>query len=119
MLNKLLISILEQDTAPIVVCGTDSVIVYMNMSAKEKHHGDLTGKSVKDCHSEKSKELIDKVVLWFAKDKANNVVYTYHSDKENKDVYMVALRDADGTLIGYYEKHESRNPEKRKLYDIC
>ncbi len=23
--------------------------------------------------------------------------------KKNKDVYMVALREADGTLIGYYE----------------
>lgn len=26
--------------------------------------------------------------------------------KENKDVYIVALRDESKTLIGYYEKHE-------------
>lgn len=38
-------------------------------------------------------------------------------DKENKDVYMVALHDDTGVLIGYYEKHEYRNIEKR-LYDI-
>ena len=36
---------------------------------------------------------------------------------QNKDVYMVALRDA-GKLIGYYEKHEYRNAEMMKLYDL-
>ena len=25
---------------------------------------------------------------------------------------------ADGTLIGYYEKHEYRNPETAKLFDF-
>jgi hypothetical protein len=31
---------------------------------------------------------------------------------------MVALRDASGELIGYYEKHEYRNRETAKLYNI-
>ena len=31
---------------------------------------------------------------------------------------MVALRDENGELIGYYEKHEYRTPETMKLYDI-
>lgn len=33
-------------------------------------------------------------------------------------VYMVALRDDAGKLIGYYEKHEYRNRETRKIYDL-
>ena len=41
-----------------------------------------------------------------------------NNDEENKDVYTVALRDDDGNLIGYYEKHEYRNNETAKLYDI-
>lgn len=36
---------------------------------------------------------------------------------ESKDVYMVALRD-EGELIGYYEKHEYRNAETMKPYDL-
>ena len=44
-------------------------------------------------------------------------MYTYRNDEENKDVYMVALRDADGALIGYYEKHEYRNREMAGLYE--
>ena len=31
---------------------------------------------------------------------------------------MVALRDEDGTLIGYYEKHEYRDVETRARYDF-
>ena len=30
---------------------------------------------------------------------------------------MVALRD-DGELIGYYEKHEYRDKETMKMYDL-
>lgn len=118
MLNKLFKSILEQDTAPIVVCDMDSIIVYMNPAAIERYHKDLTGSSLKDCHNAKSNEMIEKVLAWFGESKANNIIYTYHNDKENKDVYMVALRDDDGTLIGYYEKHEYRNRETNTLYNF-
>ena len=31
---------------------------------------------------------------------------------------MVALRDEDGNLIGYYEKHEYRDPETCAMYDF-
>lgn len=54
---------------------------------------------------------------WFAADGSHNIVYTSHNEKQNKDVYMVALRD-EGELIGYYEKHEYRNAETMKPYDL-
>ena len=116
MLNKLFKSILEQDTSPIVVCDLEHIIVYMNPSAKERYHKDLTGSNLKDCHNAKSNEMIDKVVWWFDESKDNNIIFTYHNEKENKDVYMVALRDDDGTLNGYYEKHEYRNRETESSY---
>ena len=115
-LYKLFKSILDQDTAPVVVCDIDDIIVYMNPSATAHYHKDLTGKSIKDCHPPKANEQIDKVVAWFRESKDNNIIYTYRNDEENKDVYMVALRDDDGTLIGYYEKHEYRNNETVGLY---
>lgn len=118
LLNKLFKSVLEQDRAPIVICDLEHTIVYMNPVAIERYHKDLTGLSLKKCHNEKSSELIDKVVSWFRKSSENNIVYTYNNEKENKDVYMVALRDENGELIGYYEKHEYRNKETGKLYDI-
>ena len=36
----------------------------------------------------------------------------------DRDGYMVSLRYEDGTLIGYYEKHDSRKAETMKQYDL-
>ncbi len=117
-LSKLFKSVLEQDRAPIVICDLEHRIVYMNPVAKERYHKDLTGQSLKKCHNEKSNAMIDEIVAWFSKSADNNIVYTYNNEKENKDVYMVALRDEDGALIGYYEKHEYRTKETGKLYEF-
>ena len=93
--------------------------VYISGGSDEnKHILQSLGKSVLSCHNPQSRQTIQRVIDWFAADKNHNLVYTYHNVKQNKDVYMVALRDADGTLIGYYEKHEYRSPETMKLYDM-
>lgn len=114
-------SIIDQDRCAVVICDLAHTIIYMNPTAVtryEKYGGvSLLGKSLLDCHNENSRDMIKRTVEWFAADRSNNIIYTYHNEKENKDVYMVALRDADDRLIGYYEKHEYRNPENAKLYD--
>ena len=79
---------------------------------------ELMGKSLMDCHSPKTREVISKVIDWFSKSPDNNIIFESRNDAENKDVYMVALRDEDGKLIGYYEKHEYRTCENMKLYDF-
>ena len=118
MVNKLIKSVLDQDRAPVVVCDIEHRVVYMNPCAIERYHVDLTGRSIKSCHPPKANEMIDKVVEWFKKSKENNIIYTYRNNEENKDVYMIALRDEDGELIGYYEKHEYRNVETDTLYNF-
>ena len=115
-------SVIEQDRASVVLCDLNHTIIYMNKSAIErygKRGGEkLIGQCLLNCHNEHSVEIINKVVEWFAADEKNNMIYTYHNEKENKDVYMVALRDDSNKLIGYYEKHEYRNVEEAGLYDF-
>jgi PAS domain-containing protein len=121
-LEKLFKSVLEADREAVVLCGLDHTIVYMNPAAKERYKtwggGALVGRSLLDCHTERSRELILRVVDWFKASREHGLVYTFHNREENKDVYMVALRDDGGELIGYYEKHEHRDPETMKLYDM-
>lgn len=121
-ISKYFKSIIEQDRCAVVICNLENEIIYMNPTAIARYQkwggAALIGKSLVDCHNPNSSKMIKKVVLWFAKSKENNIVYTSYNEKENKDVYMVALRDEDGTLIGYYEKHEYRNAETAKLYDF-
>ena len=118
MVNKLLKSVLDQDKAPIVVCDINHIICYMNPAAILRYHRDLTGRSIKDCHPKEANDKIDKVLSVFAESTENNIVYTFRNDEENKDVYMVALRDEKMNLIGYYEKHEYRSSETAALYSL-
>ena len=117
-----LFSMAREDHSAIVLCNLEHKIIYMNPAAAERYAKSggqhLVGKSLLDCHNDKSRELIARVLAWFRKSKENNRVYTFYNEKENKDVYMIALRDFQGELIGYYEKHEYRNRETMKLYDM-
>lgn len=115
-------SVLDQDRSAVVLCGLDHTIVYMNPAAEKRYakRGGmaLVGKSLLDCHNFKSNERIERVAAWFAESPLHNLVYTQYNEKENKDVYMVALRDESGELIGYYEKHEYRDRETMARYDF-
>ncbi|MBQ7900663.1 MAG: PAS domain-containing protein [Clostridia bacterium] len=119
-LSQFFKSVIDEDHCAVVICDAEHTIIYMNPVACErygKYGGNrLVGKSLLKCHNPKSTEMIVKVVEWFGADKSHNRIFTYHSDRENKDVYMVALRDEQGGLIGYYEKHEYRNRETEEVY---
>ena len=111
-------AVVDADDAPIVICDVNHIIVYMNLTAIKryaKRGGEkLIGQSIFDCHNAHSKEIILSVFEKFQNDPSLNKVYTYTKNwgGEDSDVYIVALRDNTGTLIGYYEKHESRLHEK-------
>lgn len=115
-------SVLEQDRSPVVLCDLEHTVIYMNPAAGKRYAKQggmaLVGRSLLDCHTPKANELIERVVAWFAQSPEHNLIYTFRNDKENKDVYMVALRDESGALIGYYEKHEYRDREAMGLYDF-
>lgn len=114
-------SIIDTDIMPVVICDLTHTIIYMNPAAAENYSKrggySLVGKSLLDCHNEESNSKIKAVVKWFSIDKSNNRIFTFHNPKQNKDVYMIALRDEKGELIGYYEKHESRIAETASAYE--
>lgn len=113
-------SVMEQDQCAVVICNLEHEIIYMNPAAAARYAksggAELVGKSLLDCHTERANELIKKVVAWFSESADHNRIYTFYNEKENKDVYMVALRDETQQLIGYYEKHEYRNRETEEFY---
>lgn len=115
-------SVIDQDKAAVVICNLKHEIIYMNPAAIERYSksggAGLIGKSLLNCHNAKSNEMINKVTDWFNQNSDNNIIHTFYNPKENKDVYMVALRDDNRTLIGYYEKHEYRNKETMKMYNF-
>lgn len=115
-------SVLEQDEAAVVLCDLNHTIVYMNPSAAGRYANsggyNLVGSSLMGCHNDRANEMIYKVVDWFKESPEHNKIYTFYNENENKDVYMIALRDSEKNLIGYYERHMYRNRESGNLYDF-
>ncbi len=115
-------SIVEQDTAAVVICDLQHTIIYMNPTAIERYSkrggAALIGQSLLNCHNANSGIIINKVIDWFKSDNKHNIIHTYYNEKENKDVYMVALRDDKSELIGYYEKHEYRTKDDSPMYQF-
>ena len=119
-LSQFFKSIIDQDTEPVVICNLSHEIIYMNPAAIE-HYSDEGGKKligllIFDCHSHASAEKIDRVVKWFSDSRENNIMHTSYNESKDKDFYMVALRDEDGNLIGYYEKQASRVRDASPIY---
>jgi len=116
-------SIIDQDQASVVVCNLEHTIIYMNPASCKNYEkwggAELTGKSLLNCHNPNSRDLINKVVNWFKSDKCNDKVHTFYNEKQDKDVYMIALRDENKNLIGYYEKHEYRTKDPSPFYDMA
>ena len=115
-------SMAEEDHSAIVICNLDHEIIYMNPAAKERYAKwggpQLMGQNLLQCHNASSKQKIEKVLKWFRESEDHNRVFTFYNEKEKKDVYMIALRDAESELIGYYEKHEYRNRETMTMYGM-
>ena len=119
MINKLMKSLIDQEAVPVLLCDTECNVLYANPAAVKEYRRDLTGGNIKDCHNENSNAKIQRVIDWFAESETNNKFFLYHNPKSNQDVYMVALRDETGKLIGFYEKHAERtldSGERPSLY---
>lgn len=115
MLSQFFKSVIDMDRAAVLICDLNHTIVYLNPAAARRYAAaggeQLVGKSLMLCHNSDSNQKIQTILDWFRENPKHNMIYTGKNEQENKDVYMVALRDEEERLIGYYEKHEYRNAE--------
>lgn len=111
MINQMMKSLIDQEKTPILLCDLNCCVIYANPASVSLYKSDLTGKNIKDCHNTSSNEKIERMIAWLKERPDNNILFMYHNPKANQDVYMVALRDENKTLIGFYEKHENRTLE--------
>jgi DUF438 domain-containing protein len=89
---------------PVCFCGTDHVIRYMNAAARQRYAGRpaAIGRSIFDCHNDESNARIVEVLEHF---RAGGTEVLLRDDATTR-TYMRAVRDADGELVGYYERYD-------------
>ena len=78
----------------VTVCDTGGTILYMNDKARTTfaRHGDMVGKNLFDCHGERSREIIRRLLT----DGGTNV-YTIEKNGVRKMIYQTAWR-VDGVV---------------------
>lgn len=92
--------ILESVPHPIVFIDCEHIIRYMNKYAYQRYSADILGTSIFDCHRERHSHLIIEKSFKQLQEGAN-IVHMYTG--ENKEGFMVAVRDEEGKLLGYWE----------------
>lgn len=105
--SKTYVCILESIPEPIVFVDTSHKIQYMNKAAFLKYAkrggSELIGKSIFDCHNENSNKIILQIYKSFLKGEEERFLT---QNKEGKNVFMRAVRDKEGNVVGYYERYE-------------
>jgi DUF438 domain-containing protein len=104
--KELLAAILDSLDEEVVFVDNQHIIRFVNIFGKKKYakHGDLLGKSIFDCHNPHSGELIKDCYVKLQ----NGAEEVLFSENEKRCVYMRAVRDEKGQLLGYYERFKRK-----------
>ena len=97
-------AILHSLKNPVAFCDMNHIIRYMNKAAIDhyKMGEGLLETNVLDCHNETSQKMMLEI---FAEMK-NGLDERLITDNEKYRIYMRAVRDERGELIGYFERYE-------------
>jgi PAS domain-containing protein len=100
----LMAAILDSLKDPVLVADTGHVIRYMNKAAIAYYEEgeSLLGRSVLDCHNEKSQQAMIEILAAMHEGEQERLI----TDDEKHRIYMRAVRDGDGGVLGYYERYE-------------
>ena len=100
----LLADILNSMKNPVVFADTSHIIQYMNTAAiaHYKQGEALLGTNVLDCHNNASQ----KMMLEIFADMKQGLEERLITDNHKHRIYMRAVRNQAGILLGYYERYE-------------
>jgi DUF438 domain-containing protein len=101
-------AILDSSPYPVVYVDLNHVIRYLNPMAvyhyqTERGYSDLLGRSLFNCHTERSKEKILQAVEHFKRG-GQEILLTVNV--KNQRIYISPVRNSEKKLVGYYERFE-------------
>ena len=105
---ELLDAFLDSLRHPFLFVDTEHVIRRMNRAAiaHYKEGEALLGRSIFDCHNETSCHMIREVFAAMEAGEDERLI----TDNRKHRIFMRAVRDRAGRLIGYYERYEPPRP---------
>jgi hypothetical protein len=100
----LALSLLDSLKTPYLFTDTGHTIRYMNSAALANYSkgADLPETSLLECHNAESQKIILKIFEEMKAGLEERII----TDNEKYRIYMRAVRDSGGRLLGYYERYE-------------
>jgi PAS domain-containing protein len=100
----LMAAILDSLKDPILFADTGHVTRYMNKAAIAHYEeGEtLIGRSLLDCHNERSQQMMIEILAAMHDGLEEQLI----TDNEEERIFMRVVRDAGGSVLGYYERYE-------------
>jgi len=98
-------AILDSLKDPVLVADTEHTIRYLNRAAIVYYEEgeSLLGRSLLDCHNERSCRMMVEILAAMQQE---GLVEQLITDDEKHRIFMRAVRDPQGHVLGYYERYE-------------
>lgn len=117
---QLLKSYADTEEFPLVICDMNYKIRYINYEALKRYERyggeEMIGRSLNVFMDEEAQSKVDMVIEWFKEDTAHNRILAVRDKRDNTDIYMCALRNTKGELIGFCSRHRSRKKDENTPY---
>lgn len=104
-----LLSLLNSIKDPILFADTNHIVQYMNKAGIEYYEEgeSLLQSNLLKCHNEESQKMMIKILA----EMQNGLDEKMITDNKKYRIFMRAVRDEKGTLLGYFERYEP--PQKK------
>jgi PAS domain-containing protein len=98
-------ALLDSLKDPVLVADPEHTVFYMNRAAigHYKEGESLLGRSLLECHNERSCRMIVEILAAMQQEGVEEQLIT---DDEEHRIFMRAVREPGGRLLGYYERYE-------------
>jgi len=97
-------AILNSLKNPVLVGDLTHTAIYMNRAAELHYTGGvrLLGTNLLDCHNARSQAMMVEILAAMHEGLEERLI----TDSEEHRIYMRAIRNQEGKLLGYYERYE-------------
>ena len=102
---EVLQGILDAYPYEIVFVDRTHIVRYMNSTAKRRYGGQVViGNSLFNCHNERAKVKIEAFLQ--RADNGESEMFEVLNGQTGEREFFTPVRGKDGTVIGYFERHE-------------
>lgn len=103
--EKVLSAILDAYPYEVVFVDRTHTVRYLNKAARRRYEGRVfIGNSLFNCHNEGTKPKIEAFLE--RADSGEDEMFEVYNRKTGEREFFTPVRDEEGTVIGYFERHE-------------